>query len=402
MGDLPSPDLAALLSIDSASDWTGFRAALRDWHAPTQNFVFADDHGDIGAISPGYYPQIAAGDPRAPLDGTGADDITGTIPFAAVPQVHNPESHVVATANQRPVGPGYPYYIGFAEDYDPGYRAATISGAMTGAASVGLPQVTAAQTSFADHLAGEVVPKLLDALRGAHLSGRERDAEALLAGWHDSMDASSPAASVWWTFWQKYLTGTFGPWWTALKVPVARDRAALDLTRADPAALMEDLESWTLHDPGNEAFTPPGRPAATAPDVMRRAFTAAVADLAHRLGPTPATWDWGRLHRRVVPSLTAAPPLGYGPLPAGGDPWTVNAADGGLTSDFGPSWRMAVEWTGPGAATAEAIYPGGQSENPASPWYETFAADWWDGRYRPLPTADRPPAGIVWTLRPGR
>jgi len=92
----------------------------------------------------------------------------------------------------------------------------------------------------------------------------------------------------------------------------------------------------------------------------------------------------------------------YGPRASGSDAWTIDAADGGLESHAGPSWRMIVDWTGHGSATAEGIYPGGQSENPASPWYTDQMADWWDGRYLPMPPAAGAAAGpIRWNLAPG-
>ena len=135
---------------------------------------------------------------------------------------------------------------------------------------------------------------------------------------------------------------------------------------------------------------------------MRAAFAAAVSELTGQLGGEPATWTWGRLHTREIPSLTRIDGLGYGPAPAGGDRWTVDAAEGGLNSSFGPSWRMVVDWTGPATADAAAIYPGGQSENPASPWYETFVADWWAGRLRPMYSADGwPSSQMVWTIEAG-
>jgi penicillin G amidase len=90
MGSVPSPDLAVILAIDQASDFSQFRAALASWRAPAQNFVYADDRGNIGAISAGYYPQVRHGDPWLPLPGTGADDVAGVIPYAAVPQVYDP------------------------------------------------------------------------------------------------------------------------------------------------------------------------------------------------------------------------------------------------------------------------------------------------------------------------
>ena len=134
---------------------------------------------------------------------------------------------------------------------------------------------------------------------------------------------------------------------------------------------------------------------------MRTAFATAVAHLTSMLGGAPSGWGWGRLHSRQFPSLTQAAALGYGPRPSGADPWTVNAANGGLVSQSGPSWRMIVRWTGRGQAAGEGVYPGGQSENPASAWYENLVADWWNGRYRPLPPAGGYTSGAIrWTMRP--
>ena len=65
MGNVPSPDLAAMLAVDQAASFSQFKAALAGWYAPTQNFVYADAAGNIGAISAGYYPQVGAGMSRA-------------------------------------------------------------------------------------------------------------------------------------------------------------------------------------------------------------------------------------------------------------------------------------------------------------------------------------------------
>ena len=402
MGNIPSADLAALLSVDAASDWSAFTGALRGWRAPTQNFVYADDRGNIGIIAPGYYPLVRSGQPWLPLPGTGGSDIVGTIPFDAVPQVYDPPGHVVATANQRPVTAAYPYYIGTSQGFDPGYRADEIYASLGSAQPAGTSALAALQTSVTDRLARQMVPKLLAALSGTGLDARARQARALLTGWNGSMDASSPAASIWWTFWGDYLSTVFQPWWNAAKVPVSLDPWNLDLAHA-PGPLVEDLEQWTLNDPNNPAFTAPGATAGDATTALRAAFAKTVGALTKQLGPDPAAWTWSRLHQRKIPSLTGAAALGYGPYPGNGDPWTPNAADDGMVSDFGPSWRMIVDWTGPGHAAAEAVYPGGQSENPASPWYRNLVPLWWNGQYLPLYTAAAQPAGgAVWTLRPER
>ena len=141
MGNVPSPDLAVLLAINTAHDWAQFHAALADWRAPSQNFVYADDRGHIGAISAGYYPVVRRGQPWLPMPGTGADDVAGVIPYAAVPQAYDPPGHVLATANQRPVGPSYPYYIGTTADFfDPGYRASQIYASLQNRQGIGPPR----------------------------------------------------------------------------------------------------------------------------------------------------------------------------------------------------------------------------------------------------------------------
>jgi penicillin G amidase len=400
MGSIPSPDLAAILAIDQARDFSQFRAALASWHAPTENFVYADDRGNIGAISAGYYPLVRHGDPWLPLPGTGADDVAGVIPYAAVPQVYDPPGHVVATANQRPVAGSYPYYIGTSADFfDPGYRADE-EYAYLGAKSAMRPAGFAAlQTSLTDQLAGQVIPQLLAALRAAKLTPLQQQAERLVASWNDWMGEGSAAGSIWWTFWTDYLADVFQPWWTARKVPVHLDRSGLQIA-AFQVSLDDVLEAWTLHDQHNPAFSPPGTPPRDADTVMVSAFGSAVRQLQAKLGGGPAGWAWGKLHRRQFPSVLAAA-LGYGPRPAGGDPWTVDAAEGGLTARVGPSWRMIVSWHGRGRPAAEGILSGGQSENPASPWYQDQVADWWAGRYLPMPPPGGDTSGSVrWVLKP--
>jgi penicillin G amidase len=406
MGALGSPDEAAFLAIDEASDFGQFKAALADWRSPALNFVYADDLGNIGAIAAGYYPQVRQGDPWLPMPGSGADDVAGVIPYAAVPQVYDPASHVIASANQRPVGDSYPYYLGTAASFyfDPGYRANAEYAYLGSHWSMRPASFTALQSDLGDQLAGQIVPKLLAALKltarqGTPLTALQQLAEQALASWNGQMAVGSGAASIWWTFWTDYLTAVFQPWWTAAKVPVHLDRSGLAVG-PDQFSLDEDLEAWTLGDQQNAAFSPPGAPPRTADQVMRTAFDTAVSHLATSLGGGPGRWQWGKLHTREFPSLTAAAALGYGPRPAGGDFWTVDAAEGGMNSEIGPSWRMIAAWAGVGDPVAECVYPGGQSENPASPWYSNLIGDWWAGTYLPMPAAGSGAARVTSGLRP--
>jgi penicillin amidase len=404
MGALSSTDGEALLEVLKATDFSQFRSALSLWTAPTQNFVYADDQGNIGMISPGYYPVVKSGAPWLPLPGTGQSDIIGSIPYAAVPQVYDPPDHIVFSANQRPVGNNYPYYIGTTWNFfDDGYRADETYAELTARLQLIVQDMERMQNSTRDYLAGLIVPELLKTLQTASLSSSAQQAETLLHDWNENMDVSSPAASVWWTFWTHYMADTFQPWWNAYHVPVA---AHPDLAvQPGQTSLDEDLEAWTLHDHNNVAFSLPNGTRRDASTVMLQAFQESIGELSKTLGNDPTQWQWGRLHTREITSLFGAEALSYGPRASGGDDSTLNVAGGALMSSddptlmpsvHGPSWRMIVDW---GSRQAEGVYPGGQDENPASPWYENEIAAWWSGHYYPMidgTTALKQPGSLTW------
>jgi len=403
-GNLPSQDFEVLMRVGQASDFQGFRDALRDWHSPTHNFVYADDQGNIGLISAGYYPLVAKGQPWLPMPGTGEFDVTGTVPYDDIPQVYDPPGNIVWSANQRQVTSDYPYYIGTASNFfDPGYRANEIHRVLSQDGKLSAADMMALQTDTRDFLASEITPLIVQALAGDQLTPAEQQARDLLAGWDFRMDTTSAAASIWWTFWETYLSQSFDPWWKTKNVSV--DRHELD------DALGQDLEAMTLA--GATPCQPPGcGPApASSPCItsecapgpltvaLRQAFHTAFTNLTGTLGADPASWTWGRIHTRELENLAQVAGLSYGPRADRGDGNTVLAA-GGFPSTHGPSWRMVVDW---GTHTFSGIYPGGQSENPASAWYENKVDTWWSGLYAPMLSADQAassPGAATWTMRP--
>ena len=391
-GNVPSQDLRVLLDIDRSRSWQEFRDALRGWYSPTHNFVYADERGNIGLISAGYYPQVAKGRPWLPMPGTGEYDIIGTIPFDDIPQAYNPPANVIWSANQRQVTKDYPYYIGTASNFfNPGYRANEIHRVLSQPGKLSASDMQALQTDTRDYLASEIVPVLLKSLSSEHLNATEASAVALLNDWDFRMETGSVAASVWWYFWGWYLTETFNPWWKSRAVKVGMGEVW--------DALGQDLEMWTLADPNNRAFSAPGIGSRTAGDALRKSFRQLIADLVKMLGPDLRSWTYGRVHKRTLENLADVAGLNYGPRADRGDANTPLAA-GGYPSTEGPSWRMVVDW---GSHTFQSIYPGGQSENPASGWYTNHVDTWWAGRLNPMLSADQAStaAGVrAWSMRP--
>ena len=391
-GNLPSQDLGVLLRIGQSASWQDFRNALRGWYSPTHNFVYADDRGNIGLISAGYYPQIAKGSPWLPMSGTGEYDVVGTIPYDDIPQVYDPPGNVIWSANQRQVTADYPYFIGTAANFNPGYRANEIHRVLSAPGKLGASDMQALQTDTRDYLASEMVPVLLQTLSQAQLSSTEGAAADLLRDWNYRMDAGSAAAAIWNSFWRSYVNETFGPWWKSRAVSVDMEEVF--------DTLGQDLENWTFHDPANRTFSAPGVGARTAVEAQRAAFRDAVNELTKQLGSDPRKWSWGSVHQRELVNLLVKG-LSYGPRADRGDGNTPLAApDFPKPSTHGPSWRMVVDW---GAHSFQGVYPGGQSENPASPWYTNHVDTWWDGLLDPmLSVSSAADSGGVktWSMQP--
>jgi len=62
-------------------------------------------------------------------------------------------------------------------------------------------------------------------------------------------------------------------------------------------------------------------------------------------------------------------------LTTGGGRHCINAT----SQDHGPSWRMIVSLTD--TTEAYGVFPGGESGNPGSPYYDTFVDKWAKGEY---------------------
>ncbi|MGI9008501.1 MAG: penicillin acylase family protein [Streptosporangiaceae bacterium] len=395
-----TPDVAVLAGLGAARNFAQFRAALASWRSPALTFVYADRQGNIGAATAGSYPVVRHGSPWLPLPGTGVGDVTGVVPLAALPHAYDPPGHVIVTAGQRSVGATYPYFLGTtSNELDVADAAGQATVALGRKTRMGPSALAMLQTSQQDPVAARLTPKLLAALRHARLTPAEQSAATVLSGWNGTVSARSAAAAIWPQFWAAYLSAVFGPWWRAGAVPASIDPAGLGVWTGQ-LGLTRLLAQWTLTDQGNPAFTPPGGPVRRAPAVLRAAFATAVARLTARLGGPPSGWALDRLPAAGVTALSQLPVLTPG-RGAGSWPAAVTAGAGSA------SWRM-ISWlprrgtkAGHTGIGAELSYPGGASENPASPWYANMSASWRAGGYLLLPRPGVTSAGQTrWELLP--
>jgi penicillin amidase len=90
--------------------------------------------------------------------------------------------------------------------------------------------------------------------------------------------------------------------------------------------------------------------------------------------------DWASFKNTSVYHLlrTNTMPFAREGLNIGGGSGIVNAT----THDHGPSWKMIIEMGTP--VKAVGVYPGGQSGNPGSQFYDSFIDTWAKGEYYDL------------------
>jgi penicillin G amidase len=356
---------------------------LREHTTPVSNLVWADRHGSIGYKLVGRLP-IRRGDcPDLPKPGwTGEYEWEGTVPYDELPEVTDPESGYLVTANNRIVGDDYPYHI--TSEYLSGYRARRIEDLLKSSDEHDADGFERMQSDL-HSIPGVETARRLGRLAPA--TQREIRAIERLRSWDGSMAASSVAATIYQAFTlrlaREFTRAAIGD----------RDLSERYLDRAHNGFTPHVTSPWrwqshllTLWKQGDDELI--GRP---WDDLVIDALRGALDDLGDRFGPDPEGWAWGRVHEMEFPhALGGANPLLRRllnrRLPTGGAEETVSqiAYDPNhpYRAVWAPSWRIVADPTDPESSRWQMFT--GQSGHPASPHYDDLQQDWLQGRTQPI------------------
>lgn len=114
------------------------------------------------------------------------------------------------------------------------------------------------------------------------------------------------------------------------------------------------------------------------PQLMLQSFRKMVKELEEWELTNAKPASWGNYKNSSVRHLTGQDALSHTNMQINGGSGIVNANSG----RHGASWRMIVEMGNP--IQAWGIYPGGQSGNPGSPYYDDYLEKWRQGKYNRL------------------
>jgi penicillin amidase len=361
----PSRVHTTFSDLNRAKTYEDFRAAIAVFDCPAQNFVFADRDGRIAVWHNGKFPLRRKGQGRYILDGASpADEWTGWVPMDEVPHVANPPRGFVSSANQRPADPSYPYYLGW--DYGAFDRGARVNELLAAMSAATPEDIIKMQTDALSLRARMALPKLLTYLPGTGLESTASFALEKLKKWDYIYHAEGIEPTVFDRFWREFYNGVWNDEFRAgnKNLPTPGSDVTLDLV---------------LNKPDSPYFDDKASPAAeTIADIAVRAFRAAIQGLEKDLGQIGDNWAWGKARGTEIRHLARIPGFGTPPLAVSGGGGMIN----NVSRTSGPSWRMVVS-LGP-EVEAWAVYPGGESGNPGSRYYDNLLAAWVAGTAYPV------------------
>ena len=346
-------------AVDSARNSQELVTAFAQFGAPGQNVVYADTEGHIGYHATGLIPIRAAGDGSLPAAGEDdAHEWTGYVPYEQLPNVVDPPSGMIATANGRAAPDGYPYLLSI--EWGGPYRTERIYKLLNARPKLTPDDMLKIQTDIVSEFDRYCAQRLVYAVdHTPEASSRAKGAADLMRDWDGAMTTDSPAPSA--------------AYFSRKKLEEILLKAKLGDEWKKYQWFMSPvwLENILVHQPAR--WLPEGY--ANYDELLTAAVQAAVDD-----AETPRAlemWKWGRFHRVDIkhPFWSSVPILkraaGPGSQPLSGDGHTVKQ----VATHFGPSERLTADFADLDRSTLDIV--NGQSGN----LFDDHYNDQWDAYY---------------------
>nr|MDQ6903524.1 penicillin acylase family protein [Bacteroidota bacterium] len=355
----PSNELKMFTLLDKAKNYNDYLEAIKYLHTPGQNCAFASKSGDIAIWDQGEFPAKWERQGDFVMPGTDSSYFwQGMIPQDENPHQINPPRGFVSSANQLPADTAYPYYLGGSF---PPYRGLEINKRLSAMNNITTQDMMTLQTDNYNVFAEQAMPVFLKNMDVSKLSNDEQKYYDILKSWNLRNDADSRGATLF------VLT------WDSLENDVWKDeflKTNLQLMMPHESTLLENILKDSAFKFLDNINTPQKE---TLSDDITTAFKQAAKVAAD--ADADGNLSWAKYKDTKVLNLARIEAFSRLHLPIGGGTNTINAAN----EQHGPSWRMIVSLTP--QTEAYAVYPGGQSGNPGSKYYDNFIDTWAQGKY---------------------
>lgn len=350
--------------LNRAKNYDDYYEAISYFNVPGQNMIFASVSGDIALWQQGTFPLRWQDQGLFVMPGIDSSYMwAGYIPMDENPHSKNPTEGYLSSANQRVADVTYPYFVPGSYEV---YRPITINKKLAELNNITISDMQSLQNNNYNVFAEMAIPILLKNVKTDILSSDEKRYLDMVSSWNLMNDT------------KEYGTTCFTVWWDSLSAVIFNDDLLRDripiikpakfvllesLTKDSNFVFIDDLSTDTLE---------------TLQDQVTLSLQKASKKLAQLEKENKL--KWGSFKNTTVYHLlkTNAMPFAREGLDIGGGEGIVNAT----RHDHGPSWKMVIEMDNP--VKAVGVYPGGQSGNPGSRFYDSFIDTWAKGEYYDL------------------
>ncbi len=357
-----STGVETFYQLNRAKNYEDYLHAISLWTCPGQNFVLATKTGDIAIKQQGRF--VARWERQGDFIMPGEDSSyawQGIIPNDENPMIKNPARGFVSSANQPATDPTYPYYLGAASAF-PLYRGISVNKHLTSMNQITAQDMQALQTDNYNVFAATARPAMMRYLQLDKLSNDAKRMVNEMTNWDLNNSVNSKGITVFKIIWDSVEQAVWGDELAGSTIPLTKPEAFVLLDQ------MNKDSNWVIADDIRtkdkiENFK----------DQVTLGVENATKKLLELENENKLEWSLFKATR--ILHLTKMPVLSRLNLPIGGGVNIINAT----TENHGPSWRMIVHLTD--EIEAYGLYPGGQSGNPGSPYYDSFVNTWAAGQY---------------------
>ena len=359
----PSNEGLTFYKLNRARNYDEYLTAIKHFSCPGQNFVFASKTGDIALWQQGKFPARWYGQGMYLMPGTDSSYMwQGYIPQEENPHVFNPDTGYIQSANQRAVDSTYPYFI------PGGYitaRGVAISRKLSAMQQVTPDDMKALQNDNYHVFAESVRPMLLKYVNAGNLDADASRYLDIFRNWDLVASSTSTGTTV------------FQCWFDSLENLVWKDewnQDSLTIGMPDEQTLLEWINKDSAFRYIDNINTPQKE---TIGELVTKALILASAELKKQ--EAGGKLEWAKFKDPAIMHLLRDAVMPFArKVAVGGWSNVINAT----TKSHGPSWRMIVHLTN--ETEAYGVYPGGQSGNPGSPFYDNMVDAWSQGKYYSL------------------
>jgi penicillin G amidase len=362
----------ASLRMDQAKTYEEFRDACEYSHIPGENMIWADREGNIGWQSVGLAPVRKNHSGLVPVPGDGRYEWSGYLPMKDKPNLSNPEDGMIITANENVIPKDYDRWDAVGYEWSDPYRGNRIREVLSNGKEHTMMDMAQLQTDVQSLPARQLVPML------KNMDSQDEEIQWALQSlleWDYNLSVESVAAAIYHS-WENIMRTKL---WK-LTVPVQAQKYISSIQH-------KVIIDWLTFPDGKFGDHPnQGRDA-----FLIESLSEAIEEVKGKLGADQSQWYYGQAdmkHVMLTHALSSivsdsiAQMLNVGPLPRGGDAYSVGSTGYPLRQRSGATFRVIMD-TGDWDRTLATNSPG-QSGNPSDKHYDDLFKEWSQNKYFPL------------------